>query len=90
MRRLIIAMILWLMLAGCTSAPPPEQPAAANWAPCGGFKFNGGVTSYARCIKYVATPAEAQPTRGTLQKDSRSDPRLQPSAAAQEVVRLAF
>ena len=89
MRRLIIGTILGLALAGCTSAPPPEQPAAANWAPCGGLKFNEGATSYARCIRYVATPAAAQPTRDSPQKDSRSYPRLQRSAAAQDILRLA-
>jgi hypothetical protein len=72
MRRLIIGMTLGLALAGCTSAPPAEQPAAANWAPCGGFKFNEGATSYARCIKYVATPVEAGLTSGPMQKDAQS------------------
>jgi hypothetical protein len=72
MRRLIVGMILGLALPACTSAPAPEQPAEADWAPCGGHKFNEGTISYARCIKYVAIPAEAPPTKATLRKDPRS------------------
>ena len=67
MKRLIVGMVLGLALAACASAPTPEQPAKADLAPCGGFKFNEGTRSYARCIKYVATPAERQ-----LQKEARS------------------
>ena len=71
MRRLIVGMILGLALPACTSAPAPEQPAEADWAPCGGHKFSEGTTSYARCIKYVATPAEADSAKDTLQAESR-------------------
>ena len=72
MKRLIVGMVLGLALAACASAPTPAPPAKADLAPCGGFKFNEGTRSYARCIKYVATPAEAQPTSGSLQKEARS------------------
>ena len=72
MKRLVVGMVLGLALAACSSAPTPEQPAKADWAPCGGYKFKEGTKSYARCIEYVATPAETQPTGGSLQRQSRS------------------
>jgi hypothetical protein len=71
MKRLIVGMVVGLALAACASAPTPEQPAKADWAPCGGSKFNEGTRSYARCIKYVAMPAEGQSTSGSLQRQSR-------------------
>ena len=54
---LAVAMILALAAAGCISAPMPEQPVEADWAPCVGDGYYGGTKSYARCIKHVATLA---------------------------------
>ena len=70
-KRPVFGMALGLALSACTSAPPPEQP-KADWAPCGGYKSNEGAVSYARCIKYVATPVETEPPRAPLHEGSRS------------------
>jgi ABC-type uncharacterized transport system auxiliary subunit len=59
MKRLAVGMALALMLAACTSAPTPEQPAEADWAPCAGYRFHENEKSYARCVKHVATLAAA-------------------------------
>jgi hypothetical protein len=58
MKRLAVKIIMMLALAACTSAPTPEQPAEADWVPCGGHSFYEDSKSYARCIKHVATLAE--------------------------------
>jgi hypothetical protein len=57
MKPLAVAMILVLAAAGCISAPTPEQPVEADWAPCVGDGYYGDTKSYARCIKHVATLA---------------------------------
>jgi hypothetical protein len=57
-KALAVAMVLGLAVAGCVSAPTPEQPLEADRAPCVGDGYDAGTRSYARCIKRVAAPRE--------------------------------
>ena len=67
MQRLAVNLIILLALAACTSAPAPEQPAKAEWLPCGGHGFHKDTRSYGRCIRHVATLAEEQPRGGATE-----------------------
>jgi hypothetical protein len=67
MKRFGAKMIMMLALSACTSAPAPEQPAEADWVPCGGHRSYDDSKSYARYIRHVATLPEEQPPKGSTE-----------------------